>query len=1516
MLNRDSYVEGLYRAEYEHDACGVGFVADVSGRRSHAILDMAVRSVINLAHRGAVSADAKTGDGAGVLTQIPTRMVERELEALGRTLPENPKDVGVGMVFLPPRGNERASSLALSLIEDCIAKNGLTLFGWRQVPTDANALGEQARETMPDIRQALVGRPRGMSLEHYRRTLYLTRKQIESLAGESGLDQLLHVASFSNATLVYKGLVVAPQLRNFYHDLSDPAYETALAIFHQRYSTNTFPNWVLAQPFRFLAHNGEINTVQGNRNWMRAREAGLRSSLWGEEIRSLSPAITAGGSDSASLDNVLELLALSGRSLIHSMAMLVPEAWENMPNMPGQLRDFYEYHACITEPWDGPASLAFSDGDFVGACLDRNGLRPARYVMTNDNVIIMGSEAGMVGIDESSVVEKGRLGPGQMIAVDTVRQRLLKNDEIKQSLASAKPYGQWLRRQLFNFDSYVQSVNGHASRVEPKMEHLRAFGYTSEEMKLVLLPMVAASKEPVGSMGDDTPLAVLTDKPRLLYSHFKQRFAQVTNPAIDPLREHLVMSLNTYLGARQSMLEESEAHAHLISLPSPVLLDHELQALTCISHPDFASATIPVLFEAEAGPRGLRDALKEIRRSASKAIDEGSSLIVLSDKGLSERFSPIPMLLAVGAVHHHLIAEGKRMKASIIAETGEARDMHQVVTLLGYGASAVNPYLAYSVLQDLVREEHGEEMPLERALHNYRSTIEKQILKIMSKMGISAVSSYHGAQIFEAIGLDDELVEMAFRGTPSRVSGIGLEEIARDTLERHHRAFFGAPPPRGKLEDYGYYRFRKEGEHHAFNPRMVRTLHKAVGENGTQELYGQFRDMAVQKPTALRDMLEFRAAGPAISVDEVEPASEIVKRFTSSAMSLGALSPEAHEVLGVAMNRLEGKSNTGEGGEAPSRFRGPSNSRIKQVASGRFGVTPEYLAYADEIEIKMAQGSKPGEGGQLPGHKVVEHIAAIRRTQPGVPLISPPPHHDIYSIEDLSQLIYDLKMINPRAKVAVKLVAEAGVGTVAAGVAKGYADVIHISGHEGGTGASPLMSIKHAGSAWELGLAETQQVLVMNNLRGRVTLRADGGLRTARDVLVAAMLGAEEYSFGTSALVAIGCMMARQCHLNTCPVGVATQDPNLRKKFFGTPEMVVRYLFYLAEELRDMMAGLGIRGLEDAIGRPELLGRRSDFGTSRADTVDLSQVVAQLDPEGTRPRRCARDRNDRDDTPLDDILVQKVAPALERGQPVVVEAEISNNHRTVGARIAGAIALKHGDAGLPRESVSLNFRGSAGQSFGAFCVNGMRLYLEGEANDYVGKGMNGGEIVIRPSRDATFPSHENVIMGNTVLYGATGGYLFASGHAGERLAIRNSGAWAVVEGTGDHCCEYMTEGVVVVLGPTGRNFAAGMSGGMAFVLDPESKLRLNYNPDMVDMEDVEADEDIDILRAMVKRHWDITGSAKARALLDNWDGSLPHFRKIKPKPTVAPSPPREIQRARRDALLAAGRAGEARVVGA
>lgn len=1121
---------GLYRPEYEHDACGVGFIADIQGRPSHRILDYAIRAVTNLAHRGAQSADAKTGDGAGVLTQLPRKLLARALTGMGHQMPPD-GDLGLGMAFLPPDPAETRDACVTAL-EEAIARERLHLLGWRDVPVNASVLGAQARATMPSIAQVLVRRPESMAAEEYPRALFLARKRAEAWAMRQGLAERFYIPSFSNRTVTYKGLLVATGLRDFYDDLQDPNFETALAVFHQRYSTNTFPNWVLAQPFRFLAHNGEINTLQGNRNWMRAREPEMTSQAWGERVELLKPIVQAGGSDSCSLDNTLEALVLSGRDVVHGMMMLVPEAWENMPNMDPAWRSFYQYHACLTEPWDGPAALAFSDGTVVAATLDRNGLRPARYKVTDDDLVIMASEVGVIDVDDAHVVEKGRLGPGQMIAVDTRRHRLLHNDDIKEAWSRRQPYGDWVRQHLRPLGAYMEQVDGHAASSErASLELQQAFGYTAEEIHLVLLPMIAEAKEPIGSMGDDTPLAVLSPRPRVLYGYFRQRFAQVTNPAIDPLREQLVMSLYTYLGARGSTLEESPDHARLLFLESPVLTDAQVHALKNVDAAEFRAHTLECRFPVTEGPQGLKKALGQLCAEASQAVDAGATILVLSDRGVDPRHAPLPMLLAVGAVHHHLIREGKRMRTSLVAEAGEVRDMHQLCCLLGYGASAVNPYLALATVHSLVVDGHlPEELGLEMAIGNYLKVLDKQVLKIMSKMGISAVSAYHGAQIFECIGLGQEVVDTCFAGTPSAVGGVGFEDIGRETLQRHAEAF--GVEHHGKLEDYGFYRFRKDGETHAFSPQLVRMVHKAM-KSGSYDDWRQYAQAARRTDAVyLRDLLAFRE-GNSIPLEEVEPAADIVKRLFTTSMSLGALSPEAHETLAMATNAVGARSETGEGGEDPYRFRTKkngysANSHGKQVASGRFGVTPEYLAMAHELQIKMAQGSKPGEGGHLPGHKVVAHIARIRQTQEGVPLISPPPHHDIYSIEDLAQLIYDLKMANPRATVNVKLVAEAGVGTIAAGVAKGYADCILISGMEGGTGASPLMSIKYAGAPWELGLAETHQVLVANDLRGRVRLATDGGLRTGRDVVIAAMLGAEEYGFGTQAMVAVGCTMARQ----------------------------------------------------------------------------------------------------------------------------------------------------------------------------------------------------------------------------------------------------------------------------------------------------------------------------------------------------------------------------------------------------
>jgi glutamate synthase domain-containing protein 2/glutamate synthase domain-containing protein 1/glutamate synthase domain-containing protein 3 len=1472
-MKDDAPQRSLYDPQFEHDACGVGFVADICGRPSHAILQTAVQALGNLSHRGAKDADGKSGDGAGVLTQLPRKLFLKELEKLGYARPRS-QDIAVGMLFLP-REDESAAAKCRQIVERVLNHYGLARFGWRTVPIEESALGAKAAATAPAIEQVLIGRSRH-PLDQFERTLYMVRKEIET---EAAAIEGFYIPSLSSRTIIYKGLFVATQLKLFYGDLSDPDFETALAVVHQRYSTNTFPNWVLAQPFRMLAHNGEINTLAGNRNWMRAREAGMTSKVWGRRIERLKPVIGVRGSDSASLDNSLELLSASGRDILHSMMMLVPEAHENSTHMDPALRGFYDYAACLTEPWDGPAAVAFSDGRFVGAALDRNGLRPARYAVTSDGLIVMASEAGAVELAPETVVEKGRLGPGQMIAVDTALGLLLKDERIKREVATRKPYADWVRRSMItcpsslDFGCVVSLDEGELTAL------MKSFGYTVEDIRRIIEPMVAEGKEPVGSMGDDTPLAVLSARPRLLYGYFKQRFAQVTNPPIDPIRERLVMSLETLIGPRGSLLEDTCQHARLIKLRSPILTDLDIEWLRASKSHGFSSSTLATLYGMRGGGQHLEKVLDALCEQASAAVEQGHAILVLSDRGVSGFQAPVPMLLAVGAVHHHLIREGKRMKVSLVAETGEAREDHHFACLIGYGANAVNAYLAFEAV---AHEATRRGMSVAAASRNYKIAVENGLLKIMSKMGIATVASYCGAQVFEAIGLDTALVEKYFTGTPARIGGSGLREITRDMLRFHESAFDSAE--KLQLEDAGYFRYRAGGEYHAFNPAVFRALHKVVrGDDGGR--YEHYRRQVENRPpAAIRDLLEFRPSAP-VPLHEVEPAVDIVRRFFTSGMSHGALSGEAHETIAIAMNRIGARSNSGEGGEDPARLRprangDSSNSRIKQVASARFGVTPEYLAAADELEIKISQGSKPGEGGQLPGQKVSAEIAAIRHSVPGIMLISPPPHHDIYSIEDLAQLIYDLKQVNPRARVAVKLVSEAGVGTVAAGVAKAHADVIHISGYDGGTGASPLGSIKNAGAPWEIGLAEAQQVLTMNDLRGRVALRVDGGLKSARDVVVAAMLGAQEFGFASSVLVALGCVMARQCHLNTCPVGIATQALNLREKFAGKPEMVIRYFMSLAEETRSLLASLGFRSIEEIIGRSDLLIEKTCVQSPRGVRLDLLPIIARVDSIVAPSRGSTPHRENHVEASLDDQILRAASSAISSARPIALSYKIRNTDRAVGAKVAGEVARRHGNAGLADATIDLTFRGAAGQSFGAFALRGMRLTLIGEANDYVGKGMGGGEILIRPPDEASFEWAENAIIGNTVMYGATGGYLFAAGRAGERFCVRNSGGVAVVEGVGDHGCEYLTAGTVVILGDVGRNFAAGMTGGEAFVLDAKGNFLRNCNHELVGLEQVCARDDAQTLRALIERHYELTGSPRAREVLSYWSECLPRFWRV------------------------------------
>jgi glutamate synthase domain-containing protein 2/glutamate synthase domain-containing protein 1/glutamate synthase domain-containing protein 3 len=1503
ILDQTAGFHGLYDPAREHDACGVGFVANINGQRSNLILRRALTCVCSMIHRGAMDADAKTGDGAGILTQIPYKLFRPELTKMGHNLFQD-SDLGVGMMFLP--NDPYTQARCRHITETVLSEHKLFIFGWRVVPVNSAVLGEKALKTCPDIEQILVGRPNpdAMSDDEFERKLYLVRNQIEDLAESQGISNL-YIPSFSSRTIVYKGLMAPTTLEKFYLDLRDPNYTTSLALFHQRYSTNTFPTWPLSQALRMMCHNGEINTVHGNRIWTAAREPELKSPLFGDAIKKLSPIIQPGGSDSASLDNALELLVMGGRDLLHSMLMLVPAAWQGDPGTPAEVKEFYEYHQTLNEPWDGPAALVFSDGRTVGASLDRNGLRPARYKITEDGFFCLSSEVGVLQLDDGKVIEKGRLGPGEMIAIDLVNGKLLRNDEIKGDYAKRQPYGAWLRENLRDITP-TPSLEAEKAPGATLVQLQLAAGYTEEEIHVVpalLKTMGVTGEEAIGSMGDDAPLAVLSKKPRTLYTYFKQLFAQVTNPPIDPIREKLVMSVEVLAGPHLNWLEETPQHAKLLRLQSPVLTNPEMQQILALKDAPFHSRTLNATFPVGEGPEGLKNHLDRLCAEAQAAIDEGASLIVLSDWTTDAQNAPMPMLLAVGSVHQHLIRVQRRSRASLICETAECRDVHQLACLLGFGAQAVNPYTAFGTLADLLARGELKIDPLSitegpAAAKNYRAALEKGLLKIMSKMGISTLASYSGAQIFQAIGLAPEVIDFAFTGTASQVKGLGFKEIAQETLTRHTFAFSEG----AKLSDDGYYRFRQSGEMHAWTPPALQSFHTFVGIKGADKA-NKWEDYekyvaAVEKsaPVALRQCLELKKGTP-IPIEEVEPVEDIRRRFTTAGMSLGALSPEAHETLAIAMNRIGGKSNSGEGGEDRARFtpmeNGDSkNSRIKQVASGRFGVTAEYLASATEIEIKMAQGSKPGEGGQIPGHKVSGVIAKLRRSTPGVTLISPPPHHDIYSIEDLAQLIHDLKQVNPRAKVCVKLVAEAGVGTIAAGVAKAFADIVLISGHDGGTGASPLSSVKNAGGPWELGLAEAHQVLLLNGLRNRVTLRTDGGMKTGLDILIAAMLGAEEFNFGTAALIATGCVYVRKCHLNTCPVGVTSQDEKFRAKYKGTPENVVLFFNAVAEEVRRYLAQVGARSLNDIVGRADFLVQRQIPDHPKANLLDLSRLLAMPKLDDVTPRFHTWERNDKlEDRPLDEVILQDAKSCLQTKRALSLKYKVKNTNRSVGTMLSGEIAYRFGDDGLPDGTLELNLSGSAGQSLGAFLVKGVRIRLTGESNDYVGKGMSGGEIILVPPPNSKFDPAVNSICGNTVLYGATGGSLFARGCVGERFAVRNSGATAVVEGVGDHGCEYMTNGCIVVLGMTGKNFAAGMSGGMAFVLDREGDFEQRCNRAMVNLSRLEAADEIKTLRGIINRHLEATESERAKEVLDNWTKYEPLFWKVAPIKPVNPQAP-------------------------
>jgi glutamate synthase (NADPH/NADH) large chain len=1479
--------QGLYETQYEHDACGIGAVVNINGTRDHSILECGKQILINLTHRGAAGADETTGDGAGILFQVPHEFFATECDNLGFSLPER-GGYGVGMVFGPKDAELRAG--CERVLEEALAYHGLKVLGWREVPTAGDCLGKIALAAEPVIRQVFVDGA-GVEQEELERRLYLARKRAERLVGERSGEKAedFYVVSLSCRTICYKGMFMAWQLFAYYPDLADERVKSALAIVHQRYSTNTFPNWRLAQPFRCIAHNGEINTLSGNRNAMRAREPKLASPAFGEHRADLFPILVPGGSDSACFDNTLELLVRSGRSMPHAMMMMIPEAFGVKYHISTDKRAFYEYHASFLEPWDGPAAMLFTDGRLIGGTLDRNGLRPCRYLVTTDGLAIIGSEAGVVEFPPQKIRIKGRLRPGRMFLVDTVEGRIISDNEIKSKIARQKPYRRWLDENRIELRGLFDAPKLVKSDPQTIAQRMRAFGYTREELKMVLTPMGANGQEPVGSMGNDTPLAVLSDKSKLLFNYFKQLFAQVTNPAIDPLREGLVMSLMSFTGRKPNLLDETPRHCRQLKLPHPILTDEDLERLRSVRREDFRVVTVPALFDARAAnpDEALRRGLDALIAAVEEAIRDGAMFVILSDRDVSQSKAPIPSLLATAAVHHALLNKGLRHEAGLIVESGEPREVMHFCLLCGYGANAINPYMAFETLDELKRRgELGTDLEPVQIADNYIAAVKKGILKTMSKMGISTLRSYAGAQLFEAIGLNREVVQMYFTGTSSRIAGIGLDEIARETLERHQSAFQPPSAAAMDLEFGGDYHFRHSGERHLWNPTTISKLQQAVQNNDRNSYLAYAKAINDQSRAlcTLRGLFEF-VPGTPMPLEEVEPAAEIVKRFRTGAMSHGSISKEAHECMAVAMNRLGGMSNTGEGGEDPQRYLpGPNgdskNCGIKQVASARFGVTIHYLAHAKELQIKIAQGAKPGEGGQLPGHKVTAEIAQLRYSTPGVTLISPPPHHDIYSIEDLAQLIYDLKCSNPGVNVSVKLVAEVGVGTVAAGVAKGNADEVLISGHDGGTGASPLSSIKHAGCPWELGLAETQQVLVMNNLRDRIRVQVDGQMRTGRDVVIGALLGAERFGFGTVALVTFGCTLLRKCHEGACAFGIATQDPELRKRFAGKPEYLQRYMLFVAEEVRQIMAELGFSKLEDMIGRSDRLRMQKAISHWKAKGLDYSAIFHQPDTSDGRATRCIVCQPDRLADHLDWQILEKVGdkdPTQTR-----IEMPIRNVNRAVGAILSNRIVQKHGPKGLPDGSLEVVFHGSAGQSFGAFLAPGVTLRLIGDSNDYLGKGLSGGRIVVQTPEKSPFAAHENIIVGNTLLYGGTSGEVFINGMAGERFAVRNSGVTAVVEGVGDHGCEYMTGGTVVILGQTGCNFAAGMSGGLAYVLDEMQLFDTLCNLDMVELETVWQEQDKAVLYDLIERHLQWTGSERAKSILRAWPDMVGRFVKVIP----------------------------------
>ena len=1483
--------QGLYDPAHEHDACGVGFVVNIKGGQSQAIVKQALTVLVNLTHRGACGCEVNTGDGAGILLQIPHKYFSQECSKAGIRLP-GLKEYGVGMVYLPPSEKERRA--AEKIFETIIQEEGQTFLGWRTVKTSDASLGPTARASEPLVRQLYIGRSSKIQDDDaFERKLYVIRRRAENAIRYSGIKggEFFYVSSLSHRTVVYKGMLLSEQVELFFPELADPAVESALALVHSRFSTNTFPSWDRAHPYRFVAHNGEINTLRGNVNWMHARQAQCASDLFKDDMKKIMPVIAPDGSDSAMFDNCLEFLVLGGRSLPHAMMMMIPEPWSNHESMSQEKKNFYAYHSTLMEPWDGPASIAFTDGVRIGATLDRNGLRPSRYYVTKDDLVIMASEVGVLEVKPENVLQKGRLQPGRMFLIDTEQGRIVSDDELKNKIATAQPYGIWLKENRVDLESLPDAPHMHEPDHKTVLVRQQAFGYTFEDLRIILTPMGRDGVEPVGSMGTDTPLAVLSNKPQLLYNYFKQLFAQVTNPPIDCIREEIVTSTETTLGAEGNLLKPEPRSARQIRLVSPVLTNEEFEKLRHIHHPDFKSVVLPMLYKVDGGAAALEGALEKMFEMASRAVKHHVNLLILSDRGINDEHAAIPALLAVSALHHHLIREGTRTKVSIILESGEPREVHHFALLIGYGCGAVNPYLAFESLDDLIRQGILTGADHKKAVKNYAKAVAKGVVKTMSKMGISTIQSYRGAQIFEAVGLNQEVVDKYFTWTSTRIEGIGLSEIAEEVLRRHRQAYPAREADGQVLDPGGQYQWRKDGEFHLFNPETVHKLQLSCRTNN-YKVFKEYSD-AVNKQSAhyctLRSLLEFKPSGKSIPIEEVEPVEALVKRFKTGAMSYGSISKEAHESLAIAMNRIGGKSNTGEGGEDPARYvpdaNGDSrNSAIKQVASGRFGVTSQYLVSARELQIKMAQGAKPGEGGQLPGSKVYPWIAKVRHSTPGVGLISPPPHHDIYSIEDLAELIHDLKNSNHKARISVKLVSEVGVGTIAAGVAKAHADVVLISGYDGGTGASPLSSIKHAGIPWELGLAETHQTLVLNNLRSRIVVETDGQLKTGRDVAMAALLGAEEFGFATSPLVALGCIMMRVCHLNTCPVGVATQDPRLRAKFTGDPAHVVNFMFFIAQELREIMAQLGFRTLNEMIGRTEYLDPAKAVSHWKAKGLDFSKILHQpeVGPEVQRYAQMTQDHGL--ERALDNTELFKLAePALLRKEKVKAQVKIRNVNRVAGTLLGSEVTRRFGVDGLPEDTIHFHFKGSAGQSLGAFIPRGITLELEGDANDYVGKGLSGGKIIVYPPAGSTFVAEENIIIGNVAFYGATGGEAYIRGMAGERFCVRNSGVSAVVESVGDHGCEYMTGGRVVILGETGRNFAAGMSGGIAYVLDAAGEFPARCNKQMVELGKIEKPEELAEVREMIARHVRATQSVRGAQILELWKDMAPKFVRVIPK---------------------------------